>query len=139
MKVHMTWGLIGAAELKYGNQECQAFHWATDFQGHLRIFFHKHLVLWTGKTAQLHLDAQAPFSLTAAGTEYSLVRFELVEPRQSRQELRLCVAAPFADCSTLPPFVPPPVIHSPNTLAPASVRHRCSFQKPYLSFASWGC
>lgn len=55
--------------------------------------------------APFYLDAQAPFRLIAAGNEYSLICFELVEPSKA---LRLCATASFADR----PLVPPPAIHS---------------------------
>lgn len=75
----------------------------------------------------LHLDADAPFRLTVARNEYSLIHFELAESRQSRQELRLWVAASFADCSIhsclLQSFIPHTHIEHQLVLG---------FQKPYL-------
>lgn len=75
----------------------------------------------------LHLDTYTPFRLIVAGNEYSLIHFELVESRQSRQELRLWVASSFADCSIhsrlLQSFIPQ--THTEHQLV-------LGFQKPYL-------
>lgn len=75
----------------------------------------------------LHLDAYTPYRLIEAGNEYSLIHFELIESRQSKQELRLWVASSFADCS----------IHSrllQSFIPQTHVEHQLvlGFQKPYL-------